>query len=120
MSYELSHKTRDKLFSIRNSLIHYKRTFAVLQETIKNRENNLIRIIIVVLEGDDDDESDDLVPQFNPVECLEKLNLEFEHLKEIPLKSLLHNWLIFGINVWFPNMNVMNFSSLHKIYKLLS
>ncbi|RHZ87194.1 hypothetical protein Glove_40g166 [Diversispora epigaea] len=45
-------------------------------------------------------------------ECLEKLNLEFERLRlfKKPLKSLL----IFGINVWFLNMNAMNSSKAYK------
>ncbi|RHZ79752.1 hypothetical protein Glove_141g73 [Diversispora epigaea] len=56
------------------------------------------------------------------------LNLEFERLREI-MRAIIHkaieeyNWLIFGINVRFLNMNVMDFSSLPKtdeIYELLS
>ncbi|RHZ84614.1 hypothetical protein Glove_79g100 [Diversispora epigaea] len=47
------------------------------------------------------------------------LNLEFECLREIT-RAIIHkvieeyNWLIFGINVWFLNMNMMDFSSLQK------
>ncbi|RHZ84184.1 hypothetical protein Glove_84g131 [Diversispora epigaea] len=48
-----------------------------------------------------------------------QLNLEFKRLREI-MRTIIHkaideyNWLIFGINVWFLNMNVMDFSSLQK------
>ncbi|RHZ70964.1 hypothetical protein Glove_264g26 [Diversispora epigaea] len=60
-------------------------------------------------------------------DCLEKLNLEFERLREI-MRAIIYNieeynWLIFGISVWFLNMNGMDFLSLQKtdeIYELLS
>ncbi|RHZ84214.1 hypothetical protein Glove_84g31 [Diversispora epigaea] len=77
--------------------------------------------MIVVLEGGDDDESDDFY--------LERLNLEFECLREITraiIQKVIEEFtaqLIFGINVWFLNMGVMDFSSLQKtneIYELLS
>ncbi|RHZ78288.1 hypothetical protein Glove_166g117 [Diversispora epigaea] len=45
-------------------------------------------------------------------ECLEKLNLESERLREIIL-------LIFGINVWFLNMNVMNSPRAYKKRNIL-
>ncbi|RHZ75100.1 hypothetical protein Glove_217g174 [Diversispora epigaea] len=55
-------------------------------------------------------------------ECLSTaifpLNLKFERLREIMptiiRKALKYNWLIFRINVWFLNLNVMNFSRAYK------
>ncbi|RHZ76642.1 hypothetical protein Glove_194g125 [Diversispora epigaea] len=56
---------------------------------------NKIIVIIVVLEGDDDDESDDF--------CLEKLNLEFECLREITraiIQKVIEEFTAQLVDIW--------------------
>ncbi|RHZ81673.1 hypothetical protein Glove_117g35 [Diversispora epigaea] len=135
-----------------------KELFEALQETIKNRGNNLKNKNNSngkdALEGDDCDESDDLVDprlirqiqefiikwtkfkgkilygelktlveeriQFCDEEYLQKINLEFEHLREIIQKAIE---LTFKINVWFLDIDVeslQKIESADKVYELLS